>query len=209
MPELVAAILVHSKAQLKKNLETFAPLRWAQIDVMDGRFVNNKTISASALKDITTSLNLEAHLMTFNPLKHAKQYAKYCKKIIFHYEACKTDQEIIDVINFCRQHRLKVGLAINPPTKIKKIQHFLPVLDLILVMSIMPGFSGQRFRPSSIKKVKELRKLNKKIDIEVDGGVNFKNAKQLIKAGATHLVSRSAILKYPDIKTAKKEFKKI
>ncbi|HII72375.1 TPA: ribulose-phosphate 3-epimerase [Candidatus Woesearchaeota archaeon] len=206
MIEIIPAILAHSKSQLKEELALFSPLfSTAQLDIMDGRFVGNKTITASAFKGLRPKMKFEVHLMVKDPLKHAKAFSrmKYVKRILFHYEACKDDQEILDVISFCRKNKLEVGLAINPSTDVDKILHLLPLLDAVLVMGVTPGWSGQRFRPTTLKRLSQLRRLDKKVKLQFDGGVNRKTIKAIVKAGAQRIAVRSALMA-GDLKANKK-----
>ena len=212
MAELIPTILVHSKDQLKKELAMFGPLfKTAQLDIMDGRFVDNKTVQPSAFKGMKTKLVFEAHLMVEHPLKHIKVLStiKRVKRILFHYEGCDNDQEVIDAINFCREKKLQVGLAINPTTKVKKIEHFIPVIDAVLVMGVTPGWSGQRFKPSTIKKFKDIRKHSKTIKLQFDGGANEKTIKSIVKAGAQRIAVHSVLLKSGNISQAKRELSKL
>ncbi len=212
MVELIPSILAHSRSQVRKELAIFERVfKTAQLDIMDGRFVNNKTVFASSFKGLRTCLNYEVHLMVQDPLKHARQFAKISKvrRILFHYEGCRDDQEVLDVTNFCRTKKIEVGLAINPKTPVKKIAHFLPFLDAVLVMGVTPGWSGQRFKPSTIKKFKDIRIINKRIKLQFDGGVNRKTIKKIAKAGAQRIALRSALLKSENISQAKKELKKL
>jgi len=112
---------------------------------------------------------------------------KRLKGVIFHYEAVDDSGGILNIINYLHKKKIKVGLAINPNTKVEKINEFLPYLDELLVLGVKPGWGGRKFLPSSLQKIRKLRKLNKKINIGVDGGVNLQNARKIIKSGANVL----------------------
>jgi len=130
--------------------------------------------------------------MVKNPAEIIEQIKNYknIKKIIFHYEAVKN---INQVINLIKKYNFSAGLAINLETPVLAIKDYLPDLDLVLIMSVQPGFSGQKFIPETLSKTKELRKINKKILIEVDGGINKKLAPRIIKAGADILAVGSGL----------------
>ena len=169
------------------------------VDVMDGHFVPNLTIGPPVIKALRnySTLPFDVHLMISPVHKYIKDYAESGADIItIHPEA--TDDLKLSV-NLIKKLNKKVGLSLNPDTPIDKIKKFLSSIDLVLIMSVYPGFGGQKFIPSVIDKIKELKnikkKQNMKFDIEVDGGINFDNSKLLIEAGANILVSGTTIFK--------------
>jgi len=169
------------------------------VDVMDGHFVPNLTIGPPVIKALRnyTQLPFDVHLMISPVHKYIKDYAESGADIItIHPEA--TDDLKLSV-NLIKKLNKKVGLSLNPDTPIDKIKKFLSSIDLVLIMSVYPGFGGQKFIPNVIDKIKELKnikkKQNMKFDIEVDGGINFDNSKLLIEAGANILVSGTTIFK--------------
>ena len=169
------------------------------IDVMDGHFVPNLTIGPTVIKALRnyTKLPFDVHLMISPVHKYIKDYAEAGANIItIHPEATDNLQESIKHIkNFGK----KVGVSLNPNTQIDIIEKLLVEINLVLIMSVHPGFAGQKFIPNVLNKIKELKKIkdekNLNFDIEVDGGINFDNSKLVIEAGANILVSGTTIFK--------------
>ena len=169
------------------------------VDVMDGHFVPNLTIGPPVIKALRnyTQLPFDVHLMISPVHKYIKDYANAGADIItIHPEA--TDN-LVNSINHIKELKKKIGISLNPDTEIKIISHLLDQIDLVLIMSVFPGFGGQKFIPNVLDKIKELKKIKDKknlnFDIEVDGGINFDNSKLVIKAGANILVSGTTIFK--------------
>ena len=169
------------------------------VDVMDGHFVPNLTIGPPVIKNLrnSTKLPFDVHLMISPVHKYIEDYSKAGADIVtIHPEA--TDN-LIDSINLIKKLNKKVGVSLNPNTKLDIIDKVLDKIDLVLIMSVFPGFGGQKFMPEVIEKIKSLKKLKEErklnLDIEVDGGINFENNKILIKAGANILVSGTTIFK--------------
>ena len=169
------------------------------VDVMDGHFVPNLTIGPPVIKALRnyTKLPFDVHLMIAPVHKYIKNYAEAGADIItIHPEA--TDN-LKESINHIKELGKKVGVSLNPNTKIDIIKEFLNEINLVLIMSVHPGFGGQKFMPEVLQKIKELKKIkdqqNLNFDIEVDGGINFDNNKLVIKAGANILVSGTTIFK--------------
>jgi len=169
------------------------------VDVMDGHFVPNLTIGPPVIKALRnyTKLPFDVHLMITPVHKYIKNYAEAGADIItIHPEA--TDN-LKESINHIRELGKKVGVSLNPNTKIDIIKEFFAEINLILIMSVHPGFGGQKFIPEVLVKIKELKKIkdqqNFNFDIEVDGGINFDNSKLAIEAGANILVSGTTIFK--------------
>ena len=169
------------------------------VDVMDGHFVPNLTIGPPVIKALRnyTKLPFDVHLMIAPVHKYIKNYAEAGADIItIHPEA--TDN-LKESINHIRELGKKVGVSLNPNTKIDIIKEFFSEINLILIMSVHPGFGGQKFMPEVLVKIKELKKIKDKqnfnFDIEVDGGINFDNSKLAIEAGANILVSGTTIFK--------------
>ena len=169
------------------------------VDVMDGHFVPNLTIGPPVIKTLRehTKLPFDVHLMISPVHKYIKNFAEAGSDIItIHPEATENLKESIALI---REFNKKVGVSLNPNTEINLIESQLDNIDLVLIMSVFPGFGGQKFIPETIKKIKDLKKIkddnNFNFDIEVDGGVNFSNSKDIINAGANILVSGTTIFK--------------
>jgi ribulose-phosphate 3-epimerase len=169
------------------------------VDVMDGHFVPNLTIGPPVIKALRnyTKLPFDVHLMISPVHKYIKDYAEAGANIItIHPEATDNLQESIEHI---KKFGKKVGVSLNPNTQIDIIEKLLVEINLVLIMSVHPGFAGQKFIPNVLNKIKELKKIkdekNLNFDIEVDGGINFDNSKLVIEAGANILVSGTTIFK--------------
>ena len=169
------------------------------VDVMDGHFVPNLTIGPPVIKTLRKSskLTFDVHLMIAPVHKYIKDFADAGADIItIHPEA--TDN-LKESINHIKSFKKKVGVSLNPDTNVSIIEKELENVDLVLVMSVHPGFGGQKFIPNVIKKIKILKKIkdekNYSYDIEVDGGIDFSNSKEVVNAGANILVSGTTIFK--------------
>ena len=169
------------------------------VDVMDGHFVPNLTIGPPIIKALRncSALPFDVHLMISPVHKYIKNYADAGADIItIHPEATNNLESSVSLI---KKLNKKIGLSLNPDTSIKIIKKFLSSIDLVLIMSVYPGFGGQKFIPNIVNKIKKLKsikeKQNLKFDIEVDGGINFDNSKLVVEAGANILVSGTTIFK--------------
>ena len=172
------------------------------VDVMDGHFVPNLTIGPPVIKTLReyTKLPFDVHLMISPVHKYIKDYADAGADIItIHPEATTNLKDSIDLI---KKLNKKVGISLNPESKIDLITNFLNEIDLVLIMSVNPGFGGQKFMPEVLEKIKELKKIMDQekldFDIEIDGGINFDNSKLAVEAGANILVSGTTIFKNND-----------
>ena len=188
--QISPSILSADFSQLGKEIEKleYSGADLIHVDVMDGHFVPNLTIGPPVIKNLRryTSLPFDVHLMISPVHKYIKDYADAGADIItFHPEATKNVDE---TLNHIKSLNKKVGICLNPDTQIKVISNQLHRADLILVMSVYPGFGGQKFMPEVLNKIKELKIIkennNLNFDIEVDGGINFSNSKSVIQAGA-------------------------
>ncbi|MBD3303980.1 ribulose-phosphate 3-epimerase [Candidatus Woesearchaeota archaeon] len=207
---IVPAILVKTKKDLMNRLRRAAPyFSRAQIDIIDGRFAKNRTIGANALKNVKTKLKLEIQLMVKNVDKYVEKFLKLKPWMItFPFESCRDAKHINELIKKIKKSKIKVGISINPETPAHKIKPFLKKIDLALVMTIHPGFSGQPFLPETVPKIRHIRKWDRKIDLEVDGGIHVGTACITAKAGANVFVAGGAIYKAKDIKTGLKQLRK-
>ena len=167
-------------------------------DVMDGVFVNNITFGIKMIEDIrkVTTLPLDCHLMIVNPEKYVERFAKAgADYITVHYEACKDNLK--EVLLLIKSTGVKCGAVINPDTPVDAIKDVLPLCDMVLVMSVFPGFGGQKFIPECLDKLRELSTLidglGKDILLEVDGGVHAGNIEEIKAAGANVIVAGSAV----------------
>ena len=165
---------------------------YIHLDVMDGEFVDNKTLDFNRLRNYFyhNKKNIDVHLMVKNVKLYTELYSLLNPKYItFHLEVGNT----LELINYIKNKNIKVGLAINPDTNINELKPFLDKIDLVLVMSVIPGKGGQSFIESSIDKIKQIRKLNSNIIISVDGGINNTNIQKIKEAGASMCVVGSYI----------------
>ena len=172
---------------------------YIHVDVMDGHFVPNITFGPEIIKKLrpVTKKTFDVHLMIEPVDKYIKDFANAGADIItFHPEATPNTEETINLI---KKFNKKVGISLKPKSDISLIEKYLKKIDLILVMSVEPGFAGQKFMPDVLPKLKKLKEIitneNLKIDLEIDGGINFENSKTVINAGANVLVSGSTIFK--------------
>jgi ribulose-phosphate 3-epimerase len=211
--KIVPTLLTHSLVEFKTNLKKIEKhFSLVQIDIMDNKFVRNKTYyNLNKIRKIRTKVNYELHLMAKEPLKIIKKWQSFkkVKKIIFHYEAVRKDNDILNIIEYLKSKKIKAGLAINPETKIEKIEKFIPKLDLVFIMGVSPGWGGQILKKSALTKAKKIRKKYSNLDIEIDGGVKMQNIKQVIKSGVNIISVGSLIFNSEDIKQTIKEIKKI
>ena len=179
---------------------------WIHIDVMDGHFVPNITIGPVVVKKIrkTTNLLFDTHLMIEKPENYVKDFAEAGSDLITVHSEAIDDIEL--VINEIKKHNCKAGISINPETTVDSIKNIIPHVDLVLVMSVHPGFGGQKFIEDVLTKIKKVKEIidstNKDIYLEVDGGINNKNSETVIKNGANVLVAGSFIFKNKDYKKA-------
>ncbi|MFC3882620.1 ribulose-phosphate 3-epimerase [Bacillus songklensis] len=184
---------------------------YIHVDVMDGHFVPNLTFGPLIVEAIrpVTALPLDVHLMIENPDQYIPAFAKAGADIItVHVEACPHLHRTIQLI---KQHGVKAGVALNPATPIDQVKHILEDLDLVLLMTVNPGFGGQVFIQNVLQKIEQISQLiqirHLSIDVEVDGGINPETAKQCVEAGATVLVAGSAIYNQADRKAAIQEIR--
>lgn len=183
------------------------------IDVMDGHFVPNISFGAAVMKSLNehTAMNYDVHLMIENPDNYIEDFVTdKTEYITVHHEACVHLHRTVDHI---KSLGIKTGVSINPATPIGVLEEILTDIDLILVMSVNPGFGGQKFIPGSLSKIKRLSKIREQKNlnflIEVDGGVTLENASEILKAGADILVAGSAVFGAEDIEERTKTFKNL
>jgi ribulose-phosphate 3-epimerase len=196
-PSILSANFSELGNEIKKLEEGGADM--IHVDVMDGHFVPNLTIGPPVIKALKkkSSIPFDVHLMISPVHKYIEAYANAGADIItIHPEA--TDDLNSSILKI-KELNKKVGVSLNPETKVEVILDFLEKIDLVLIMSVSPGFGGQKFMPEVLTKIKQLKEIqNKKglsFDIEIDGGINFENSKSAIEAGANILVSGTTIFK--------------
>jgi len=199
MIKLAPSILSADFARLGEQIDEVARAGadYVHVDVMDGHFVPNITIGAPVVASIrrATTLPLDVHLMIEHPERYVSQFAQAGADIItVHVEA---SAHLHATIRLIKELGAKAGVSLNPPTPLSVIEEFLPHVDLVLVMSVNPGFGGQSFIPETLPRVADMRKLlnNRELhaELEVDGGINADNAPDIVAAGADILVAGNSI----------------
>jgi ribulose-phosphate 3-epimerase len=196
-PSILSADFSQLGKEIKRLEEAGADL--IHVDVMDGHFVPNLTIGPPVIKALkkNCSIKFDVHLMISPVHKYIEAYSDAGADIItIHPEATENLSASISKI---KELKKKVGVSLNPKTKVSVIKDYLKQIDLVLIMSVNPGFGGQKFMPEVLEKIKELKNIqedqNINFDIEIDGGINFENSKIAIEAGANILVSGTTIFK--------------
>lgn len=176
---------------------------WLHIDIMDGVFVPNISFGFPVLEYVAKLCNkpLDVHLMIVQPEKFINEVKALCSMMMnVHYETCTHLHRVIQQI---KDNGMKAGVTLNPATPVSVLSDVIADLDMVLLMSVNPGFGGQKFIPNTLKKVRQLRQMIEESGsgalIEIDGGVNLETGKQLVEAGADVLVAGSAVFKAPDM----------
>ena len=175
---------------------------YLHIDVMDGVFVPNISLGAPIQKSIRkqSKMVFDTHLMIIDPIRYVDDFAKAGSDIItIHLESCDNVAETLEKI---RSYGIKAGLSIKPKTPVTALKPFIGMFDMLLIMSVEPGFGGQSFIPESLDKIRESRALLPELDIEVDGGINADNINEVVKAGANVIVAGSAVFGKEDVTSA-------
>ena len=208
MSDIAISILNCDSNNIKFELNRIndSIIKYIHIDIMDGYFVEKNTENLFDMKAICKHANkkIDVHLMVKKPKIFITNFLKYNPDIIsFHIES---EENISENISLIKSHGIKCGIAINPDTDIHTLKNYVENIDVILIMSVVPGKGGQKFINSTFKKIKlikeKLLKINPKIKLEIDGGVNNLNSKSLNKSGADILVSGSYLINQKNIKKA-------
>ena len=203
-PSILSADLTH----LQDEVDSVASADWLQIDVMDGHFVPHLSFGALLVKNLRTSLPLDIHLMVSNPFDRIEEFLTVgAKKITFHAEAVPETSARGALIERIHAGKASAGIALNPQTPLTAIDDVLNQIDLVLIMSVDPGKSGQAFQESVLTKVKALRQRSPALMIQMDGGINAENAKRCIAAGVDNLVAASFIFASKDRAAAIKQLR--
>lgn len=209
-PSMLAADFKRLGEQLRMTEENGA--KYLHFDVMDGIFVPSISFGMPVLQSIqgTTSQVMDVHLMITEPIRYVKEFKEAGADILtIHYEACEDVEKTIEEI---KKQGMRVGISIKPNTPAGAIENLLEKADMVLVMSVEPGFGGQKFIESSLEKIREIRYMARekglKLDIEVDGGIYLSNVREVLEAGANIIVAGSAVFKGDPGKNAK-EFMEI
>ncbi|MBS7129673.1 ribulose-phosphate 3-epimerase [Clostridium sp.] len=196
-PSILSADFAKLGEDVKRVSEAGAD--WIHIDVMDGAFVPNITIGAPVVKALRDKSDkvFDVHLMAENPTRFIDDFVEAGSDLItIHYES---EVHIDRAIQYVKSKGVKVGLALNPGTPVCLIKDLIPQLDMVLIMSVNPGFGGQKFIDYSLEKIREVNEFKKKYNndlmIQVDGGVGANNIKEIVEAGATVVVAGSAVFK--------------
>ena len=206
-PSILTASFSNLESTIKELEESGAD--YLHLDIMDGSFVPQITFGSKILSDIKkiSSIPLDVHLMIVNPEKHIDDFAKAGADIIsVHYEG---NIHLHRLIMQVKAHNIKAGVVLNPHTRVDVIEPLIDDIDNVLIMSVNPGFGGQKFITNSIKKIEETKKLigQREIIISVDGGINFNTCSDVIKAGANLLVAGSTIIDSKDKKETIKQLR--
>lgn len=211
---LSPSILSADFTKLGEEIETIdnAGAEYIHVDVMDGMFVPSISYGMPVIKSIRKSTGkvFDVHLMISEPIRYIADFAASgADMITVHVEACS---DVVATIEKIRDYKLKVGITLNPDTPVSAIKPYLNRVDMVLIMSVNPGFGGQKFITSSVDKIKEVKRLrdelNLSYDIEVDGGINIDNLATVLEAGANVIVAGSAIFRGDAAENVKK-FKSI
>lgn len=204
MTKIAPSLLAADFADLKNELKAIETADYLHLDVMDGHFVPNLSFGPGLIKSIRSSTNLvfDVHLMITNPLKYIEAFAKAGADIITVHVECEDNVE--EALKLIKSFGIKCGIVLSPDTPVSEAAPYLDDVDMVLVMSVYPGFGGQKFMPDMLKKVTELKNIRgtRKYEIEIDGGIGADNAKLAVDAGVDVLVAGTSVFGSDDRKNA-------
>jgi len=215
MLEIVPSILSANFARLAEDIARVerGGASMLHLDVMDGHFVQNLTIGPPVVESVrkATRLHLDVHLMIENPERYATDFVRAgANSVSVHYEACR---HLDATLNLIRSAGALAGIVLNPATPIEVLEDVLPVADYVLLMSVNPGFGGQKLIPYVLDKVRKLDSMRRRkrlaLPIEIDGGVHRENLADVVRAGCDWIVTGSAIFHSPDAETETREMRRI
>ena len=204
MPQIIPSIMANSQRelnQLMRKVEKITSI--VHLDIADGTFVPT-TMLQFPLK-LLSSFNYQAHLMIKTPLPFIKRNLHRISLFIPQFEVFEFPQEYID---FMREKKLKVAFALHPETSVDRIKHFLQQIDFILILTVRPGYYGAKFLPKPLRKIKQIKKINPKITVIVDGGMNPTTIQKARRAGADVFISGSYVMTADDARTAMRELER-
>lgn len=205
MSTIVPAILEDTKDDFFDKESRVVMLPGAQrihIDFADGIFVPRKTLQVTDMDTLNLAFHWEAHIMAHEPLDFFEYQLAGFKTIIVHYEAYPNVTDLRRALEAIKSQNMEAGISLNPGTEVSLVKEFEDSATLFQIMSVNPGYQGQEFLPHSLEKVSALRRLIPNAIIEVDGGINFSNAKQVAAAGADFLIGGSVLMKAPNMQEA-------
>lgn len=204
--KIIPGILAKTEKQLKEQLRKVAFAKKVHIDIMDGLFVPNKTIAVELLKKISIKRKTQIHLMAKQPEKYLSDLIEAgASEIIIHAESTKRANEIL---RFIKTQKIKAGIALNPKTKPAAHKKTIKTADMCLLMTVNPGFSGQKFKPKPLEKIKQIKKMNSKATIGIDGGINNLTCGSAKTKGADFCIATSSCTLTKNPKQAYKELQK-
>lgn len=203
------SLMAKNQRELTGDLERLKGIKTLHLDIADGKFVNNKTFQFP-LK-LSGDFQYQAHLMVKEPASWVVKHGSLVETIVFHPESFAgyknnfDENKICSLIKKIKNKNKKAGLGLRPETPVEKIKPFLKMIDWVLVLTVSPGFYGGKYLPENLKKIKQIKKLNPRIKVLVDGGMNPKTIRQAARAGAEHFVSGSYTTKAVNPKERIKE----
>ncbi|HRH93751.1 MAG TPA: ribulose-phosphate 3-epimerase [Candidatus Peribacteria bacterium] len=193
---IAPSILAADFGKLQAELDSIASADWVQIDVMDGHFVPNLSFGAPVLKCLKTKLLIDVHLMVSNPADRVDEFVKAgANNITFHAEAVKTTEDRRALIQAIHATGCTAGIALNPATPVSELDDVINDVDMVLIMSVNPGFGGQKFIAEVLAKAKMLRAKYPNLMLQIDGGIDAATAKLARDAGINNIVAGSSVFR--------------